>query len=147
MSNIIEFNVTLFRAQFPAFENPAVYPDARLQMYWNMAICYISNKDYGWLQGDCRVLALNLMTAHLVATSDIIKNGQISQLLNGATIDKINVSLTAPPLKNQWQWWLSTTPYGAQLWALLQANSVGGFYVGGLPELSAFRRVGGGFYP
>ena len=144
---IITFDVDLFREQFPAFADPLIYPDVMLQMYWDMAICYISDEDYGWLKGACRLLALNLMTAHLIASANLIIAGQTSQLIAGATIDKISVSLTPPPLRNQWQWWLSTTPYGLQLWALLQANIVGGFYVGGLPELAGFRRVGGGFIP
>jgi Protein of unknown function (DUF4054) len=143
---ILTFDVTLFRQQFPAFADPTVFPDALLQMYWDMATCYISNCNYGWLNGDCRVLAINMMTAHLVATSVLIAAGQTSVLVQGATVDKVTVSLTPPPLNNQWQWWLSTTPYGQQLFALLQAKSVGGLYIGGSLELAAFRRVGG-FYP
>jgi hypothetical protein len=70
-----------------------------------------------------------------------------------ANIDKVNVSLTPPPLKNQWQWWLSISPWGQQLWALLQVNSVGGHYIGGSPVLSGFANApfrggwGGGYNP
>ena len=142
---ILTFDVALFRQQFPAFANVTTFPDVMLQMYWDMATCYISDSDYGWLSGTCRQLAINLMTAHLTAISVLIANGQTSILVKGAHIDKISVDLQTPPLKNQWQWWLQTTPYGQQLDGLLQINSVGGFYIGGLPELSAFRRVGGGF--
>lgn len=143
---ILTFDVTLFRQQFPVFANATAYPDAMLQMYWDMAICYITDiGNYGWLQGDCRQLAINLMTAHLTALSVIVAGGQVPGLVQSATIDKVSVSLTPPPLKNQWQWWLSTTPYGQQLLALLQNRSVGGWYIGGRPELAAFRRVGGRF--
>lgn len=146
MTAILTFDVTLFRQQFPAFANTTQFPNAMLQMYWDMATCYITDiGNYGWLQGDCRQLAINLMTAHLTALSILIAAGQTPNLVQNATIDKVSVGLTPPPLKNQWQWWLSTTPYGMQLQALLQTRSVGGWAIGGRPELAAFRRVGGGF--
>lgn len=142
----LTFDVTAFRLQFPAYADATLFPDATLQMYWDNATCYIDdNGSYGWLQGTCRQLALNLMTAHLVALSVIVAAGQVPGLMQTATIDKVSVGLTPPPLKNQWGWWLSLTPYGQQLWALLQVNSVGGFYTGGAPELAAFRRIGGFF--
>lgn len=65
--------------------------------------------------------------------------------MNSATIDKVTIGVTPPPFPNQWQWWLSTTVYGANLLALLQANSVGGFYIGGWPQTSSFRNAGGVF--
>lgn len=144
---VITFDVTAFRAAFPQFANLTKYPDARLQGYFDSASCIINNNDYGCgsLTGTCRVRALNLQTAHLAALADIIAGGQAPGLVNSATVDKVSVSLTPPPFKNQWQWWLSLTPYGAELLALLQAKAVGGFYVGGLPEISAFRKVGGIF--
>lgn len=144
--SILIFDVTQFRTLFSAFSNVTLYPDATLQMYWDMGTCYISNNgSYGWLTGTCRQQALNLMTAHLTALSGLIASGQTPYLMQSSTIDKITVTLTPPPLKTQWQWWLSTTPYGMQLYALLQVSSVGGWYIGGLPESSAFRKVGGIF--
>lgn len=142
---ILTFDVALFRQQFPAFANMTTFPDAMLQMYWDMATCYISDEDYGWLNDGCRQLAINLMTAHLTALSVLIAEGDTPGIVNSATIDKVSVSLTPPPIPNQWRWWLNNTPYGAQLLSLLAANSVGGFYIGGLPELSAIRKVGGIF--
>ena len=143
---IIVFDVVLFRSQFPVFTNATTYPTPMLQMYWDMAICYINDEgNYGWLNGVCRQLALDLMTAHLTALSLLIVAGQVPGLVQSATIDKVSVSLTPPPQPNQWQWWLGLTPYGQQLLALLQTRAVGGFYIGGLPERSAFRKVGGIF--
>ena len=143
---ILTFNVTEFRLLFPAFANETQFPTVRLQMYWDSATCYITDiGNYGWLQGRCRQLAINYMTAHLTAISVLIAAGQTPGLVQNATVDKVSVGLTPPPLKNQWQWWLSTTPYGQELLALLQARSVGGWYIGGNPELSAFRKVGGRF--
>ncbi len=143
------FDVTAFRIAFPAFADVTLFPTATLQMNWDAATCLMDNDDNGhWaLHGECRFRGLNLLTAHLTALSVIIANGggQVPGLVQSATIDKVTVSLTPPPIKTQWQWWLSLTPYGQQLLALLQVSSVGGFYVGGLPELFAFRKVGGIF--
>lgn len=139
------FDVTAFRTQFPAFANSTTFPDGTLQQYWNAATCYVTPNDFCYLSGDCLQLALNLMTAHLTQLSVQIAAGKMPYLMQSATIDKVTISLTPPPLKNQWQWWLSTTPYGMQLFAMLQAKSVGGFYIGGLPETAAFRKVAGIF--
>lgn len=139
------FDVSAFRAQFPAFSNADVFDDATLQAYWDAAICYISNENYGYLAGDCRQRAINLMVAHLLQLARTAAAGKQSGLMQSASIDKISITVTPPPVQSQWQWWLSTTPYGAQLLALLQSKSVGGFYIGGLPETAAFRKAWGRF--
>lgn len=126
----ITFDVAAFRLQFPAFADPVAFPDATLQGYRDAATCYISADDYGYLNGDCRARALNLMTAHIAALSVIIAAGQTPGLVSGSTVDKISVTLTPPPVKDQWQWWLALTPYGQQLAALLAAKAVGGLFVG-----------------
>ena len=144
----LTFDVVAFRLAFPAFADELLYPTPTLQGYWDAATCYISDQDYGYLNGVCRERAINLMTAHLTALSNIIAENNykgMPGLAQSATIDKVSVSLTPPPAKNQWQWWLSLTPYGQQLFALLFVKGAGGMYIGGLPETSAFRRVGGVF--
>lgn len=147
MSDIIIFNIPEFRLEFPQFVNTVTFPDTLLQRYFNAAIDYISDVNYGWMGLGSRTLALSLMTAHLADIVIIVNKsgGSVPGLVQSSTIDKVSVSLTPPPLQNQWQWWLSLTPYGQQLLALLQAGSVGGFYIGGRPERSAFRKVGGTF--
>ena len=140
---VISFDIAAFRVAYPAFASEAQYPDATLSGYWDVSSCYISTTDYGWLNGACRALALNLMTAHIAQIATGVFNGQDPAVLSGATIDKVSVTVTPPPMKSQFGWWLSTTPYGAQLWALLQVKAVGGLYIGGRPELSALRKVGG----
>jgi len=147
-SPILTFDVTEFRLLFPTFANPAVFPDVTLQMYWDTATCFISDwANFGSLQGKCRQLALNYMTAHLAALSVVIAGGQVPGLVQSATIDKVTVSLTPPPVPNQWKWWLNLTPYGQALLTLLSVRSAGGFYYGGVPELAAYRRVAGVFIP
>lgn len=137
------FDVALFRQAYPEFASQAQYPDIVLRMYWDTGTNFISDQNYGSLKDAGRNTALNLMTAHLTKLASIANAGSTVGLEQSATIGSVSVSLTPPPLKNQWQWWLSTTPYGQQLFALLQMASVGGFYVGGRPETLAFRKVGG----
>lgn len=148
MATVLTFDVTLFREQFPAFASDTTYPDAQLQMYWDMATCYISDVNYGYLRDDCRQLAINQKTAHLqFLASQVAVKGTTTGLINSTTIDKISVSLTAPPFgTSQFKWWLNQSPYGQMLLALLSQKAVGGLYVGGSPERAAFRKVGGVFW-
>lgn len=127
--SVIVFDVELFRASFPAFANKQQYPDEVIAGYWDVAAMYISTSNYGYLQGDARARALNLMAAHLAKLSDMINAGQTPGLVQGSTIDKISVTLTPPPAPDQFTWWLNLTGYGAQLAALLAIKAVGGFYV------------------
>jgi len=127
--SVIVFDVDLFRASFPAFANKQQYPDEVIAGYWDVAAMYISTSNYGYLQGDARARALNLMAAHLAKLSDMINAGQTPGLVQGSTIDKISVTLTPPPAPDQFTWWLNLTGYGAQLAALLAVKAVGGFYV------------------
>lgn len=144
----IPFDVTAFRLQFPAFNEKCNFlSDATLTAFFNTASLYVSKQTTpcGLIPVPKQTEALYLMTAHLAAISDIIKQGNTPGLVTSATIDKISVSFEPPPGKTQFQWWLSLTPYGQQLYALLQIAGAGGFYFGGLPERSAFRKVGGIF--
>lgn len=144
MSNVT-FDVAEFRVLFPAFPETEAYTAATLNAYFAAACNYISPENYGWLQGEKRKQALYLMTAHLTALNTMILSGQTPQMVQSSNVDRVSVTLVPPPVsdKNQWQWWMSLTPYGAQILAMLQVHSVGGFYIGGLPESAAFRRVGG----
>lgn len=135
-----------FRALFPFFANNPPYTDALIQMFYTNAACYIDNNDnFCGLNGPCLEMALMLMTAHLLYGFKLAGMGQTNTILTSATIDKVAVSMQPPPATTGWQWWLATSPYGQQLWALLSAQSVGGWSVGGRPETRAFRKVGGFF--
>lgn len=144
----ITLDPAAFRALFPQFADPAKYPDAALSIQFGMATGYVSADTYGDMSLAIRTKSLYLMTAHLLALGVIIAQnnytGQVG-IVQGAVVDRVQITLTPPPVKSEWQWWLNTTPYGAQLVALLEAQSAGGFYVGGLPERAAFRKVGGVF--
>lgn len=146
-TNPLTYDDTDFRSLFPFFSNSTTYPEAALSNWFTIGTNYVSAYNSLFLNNARRQTALYMMTAHLAALNDIIiaDAGAAPGLEIEARIDKIQVTLQPPPVKNQFQWWLSLTPWGQQLLALLQVRSVGGFYVGGSGELQAFRRVGGMF--
>ena len=144
----ITLDPAAFRALFPQFADPAKWPDAALSIQFGAATGYVSADTYGDMPVAARTNAPYLMTAHLLALGVIIAqnnySGQVG-VVQGAVVDHVQITLTPPPVKSQWQWWLNTTPYGAQLLGLLDAQAAGGFFVGGLPERAAFRKVAGIF--
>lgn len=141
---VLTYNDTLFRATCPEFSSLQKYPEALLQSYWDTATQYMTPvANFGALQQSQRQLGLNFFIGHLLYLSSLIEIGQVPYLMQTATIDKVAVGLTPPPLPNQFQWWLNQSPRGQQLLGLLQANSVGGFYLGGSGPLAAFGYQGG----
>lgn len=151
------FDPQQFRDRFPEFADDTVYTDARLEMYWDMANIFISSDGSPCrvLTGKQLALALQLMTAHLLslsvqAASDsstgAAGSGESGGFVTSASVGDISVSKLAPPATDGWQFWLSGSPYGTELWALLSLLSAGGFYVGGLPEREGFRKIGGTFW-
>jgi len=133
------FDVAAFRLAYPAFADASKFSDATLEAYWSAAGNYIANENYGTLRDDSRLLGLNLMTAHLAQLSVQIAAGQNPALAQSSTIDKVSVTMTPPPIKSQFAWWLCLTAYGAQLFALLSARSAGGFFIGGSITRGGFR--------
>lgn len=147
MSSII-LNVATFRTLFPAYSNSTTYPDIAIQADLDLAAVYVndtqgcfccSSQDMTTAQ---RTQALYLMAAHLLYIDGLIASGQgTGGIETSATIDKISVTIQAPPDPDQWTWWLNGTPYGQKLAALLDVASAGGFYIGG--QFSGIRGRGG----
>ena len=136
-----------FRAMFPALADYSVYSNDMLLLWWDAAALHLSE---GWmLSGATYELARKLLTAHLVHLAHGIASsgsaGTSGGAVQSASEGSVSVSFTTPPTRSGWQFWLSSSPYGLQLWALLSAASAGGLYIGGLPEREAFRKVGGVF--
>lgn len=142
---LLTIDIPDFRLQFPAFADPVVFPDIMIQMYFDMATNYVSNEDYGYLRGSSRLLAIYLMTAHLLAIANGIATGKLVQPIVNATEGTVTVGFAPPPFKDGWEWWLSATPYGQQLWSLLSVKSSGGFYVGGSNVRAGIRKPQGYF--
>lgn len=128
---VIAFDVTAFRAGYPAFQNATTYPDADLNAWFNSASAYVSNDSANWNPASTGALALNLMTAHLLALLSVIASGAVPGRITQATIDKVSTSFQAPPNESGWQNFLFLTPYGVQLQALLGRLGVGGRYYPG----------------
>jgi len=159
---VLAFNYSTYIAnpQFALYSNPTDYPQITLQAYWDNAINYMSNIAYfGNIQGDKREYALQLLMSHLIFLTNLANTGNgfgtgtggspgtIPYQMQSATIDKVSVSVTPPPNKNQFQWWLGTSPFGQQLLALLQIVSVGGNYYGGSYVRAGFRGANNGTWP
>lgn len=142
---MITLDIPLFRVQFPAFQDSLVYSDPMIQLWFDAATSYISNEEYPFFKLAQQILALNLMTAHLLMIVDAAASGTPLQSIQSAAEGTVNVGYVPPPLKNGWQWWLSSTAYGQQLWALLQTLSAGGFYFGGRRVRDGIRKTDGGF--
>lgn len=147
----VAYNDENFRKQFPAFADTTKWPEPTLQMYWDMATEFISTDSCPCrnLSGSSLQLAIDLLAAHLAtlfgSPSTGVEAGAQGGPVTNASIGSVSVGIMAPPVRDEWGFWLSQTPYGQQLLALFKVKSVGGFYVGGLPERSAFRKVGGTF--
>ena len=151
------YDDALFRSQFPEFSDQTKYPPALVSMYWSMAVDFISVSDSpcNALNGNSLALALNQLTAHLLVIgiqAQVASAGGAAGIASNqggfdlsATIGEISVAKLAPPAKDAWGYWLSQTPYGQALWALLELKAVGGFALPGLPESAGFRRIGGVF--
>ena len=129
-----------WRGQYPEF---AGLVDATVTAYVSMASVHLSPDDGLILSGSAVDLALGLMTAHIAKLMTMAAAGNSGAPVTSASEGAVSVSMVAPPAKSGWQFWMAQTPYGQMLWALLAATTAGGFVVGGLPERSAFRKVGG----
>jgi len=136
------FELAAFRTMFPLLDSVA---DEQLAAYWQMATETMTPEDGVLLHGASLQLALNLLTAHLAWLFTKTLPGGTVGIVNSASEGSVSVGMAIPPFKSGWQYWLSQTPYGQQLWALLMVQSAGGLYVGGSPERSAFRKAGGVF--
>ena len=141
---MITFDIAVFRANFKEYADATLYPDVTLQTYFEIATNYIENSSFNYLSP---VLphALNLMTAHQLRINDALMSGDNGLLVTSSHIGDVDITLTPPETKNSFEYWLSTTPYGIQLNALLKMYSIGGFYIGGSPERANFRNFNGGF--
>lgn len=125
---VITFNYESFIALFPDF---SAVPEGTLQMYWDIAINYISDETcWNYMKLSQQTLALNLMTAHVAYINTQINTNQTPFIANNVSVDKVSIGILPPPVRNQWRFWLNTSPYGTQCIALLENAIVGGVYIG-----------------
>lgn len=133
--NIVTVTVEEMRTQLPYFKDTDKYPDEVLSADLQQAQCYISPLSCGPLQGDCRARAVYLMAGHLQLLRDRLSVGNTGTgLQTGASVGQVSVTLTPPPVKDQFDYWLNLTPFGSELLFLLSSVTPMGFYVGGSNE-------------
>lgn len=132
MADVICYTVDEFRSAMPAFSDSIKYPDEQVELFMEQAENYISPKCGSLLKCKSRKYALQLMAAHLLALNTRIINGDMSAggRITSANIDKISVSLEAPKTQGDWSYWLSLTPYGMALLALLGSKAPLGVFSG-----------------
>lgn len=137
------FDLPTFQALFPALTNVTVSTGP---LFWGAATSSMSDQDNCAIEGDSLQYALNLLTAHIAALAKLLASGQTTvAVMTGASVDKVSVSVSPPPARDAWDYWLQTTPYGLNFLALLEMKSSGGWYFGGAPERQGFRKARGVF--
>lgn len=137
------FDLTSFQAACPAL---AATNPTTLAGTFTTATVIMTPYDGCILTGDALQLALNLMTGHLTQIAALIAGGQTTTgPITNAAEGSVSLAIAPPPATNAWSYWLASTPYGQQLWALLSVKAAGGLMVGGSLERASFRQAGGGF--
>ncbi len=138
------FDLPSFSAACPAL---ASSDPTALAATFGTATVIMTPYDSCLLNGDALQLALNLMTGHLtqIAAMLLADPGAVVGPVAGATEGSVSLQLVPAPADSGWKYWLASTPYGTQLWALLMVKSAGGIMVGGSLERASFRQAGGGF--
>lgn len=134
----MDFPLADFRLLYPQFDevsNDVVLLIAeQASCYMGIHSCSCGNQ--GWM----------LLTAHILYLRNALSTGNSQPgMLTGATIGSVTVSFQAPASADGWSHWLNQSPFGQQFLAFSKACFGGIRYVGGLPERSAFRSVGGLF--
>jgi hypothetical protein len=135
------FDPVAFRQAFPAFTDTS---DAAILVWASI----VDESPMGsWFE--CATLTQQqLIVAHvgyLLTNADSVGNSQGGGAVVSATEGSVSASFVAPPVKDGLEYYLSSSTYGQMLWAMLRIGAAGGAYVGGLPERSAYRKVGGVF--
>jgi len=140
----MNFDPVAFRAAFPAFADMITYPDAMVLGWFSIAQAYLASS---WaMQGTTLTTAQQLLVAHIgTMMTNAMVDGSATGAVVSASEGSVSASFAPPPIKSSLDYYLSSSTYGIQLSALLDILAAGGDYVGGLPERSAFRKVGGVF--
>lgn len=139
-------DIATFRKMFPAYSDSQTFSNEMIEMWLDVANVHLKK---GWLSGKTYDHAIMLMLAHLLHSVAKTSSGNAESgptgIVTSATEGSVSVSFATPTTKDAWEFWLASSPYGLQLWALLQQLGVVGLFIGGLPERSAVRKVGGVF--
>lgn len=120
-----------FIAQFPEFTGNE-YIEAMI----SRAVNYV-DIHCGCICDKKKQYAIFLLTAHLLTIQGNVSSGETTGgVQTSASIDKVSVSYAPPPYTNGFEYWLSQTPYGQELLALINILIATPDYIGG-----SFQRV------
>ncbi|WP_165911791.1 DUF4054 domain-containing protein [Vibrio crassostreae] len=126
------------------FSSTAEFPDILLLATYETGKCYMEDNDC--VMGEqCREKAFELMLAHLLYIQELVSKGDNAVTVTSASQGRVSVSLAQPPTGDSWDYWINLSPFGQALKAMLSAQTVGGFYIGGSNERRGFRKIGGGY--
>ena len=136
MSSYITVSIDEFYTYFPEFNTDDYTTIASAALA--RAQVYISLKNWGRLQDDKRVLAVYLLMAHLATLMYKTSTGDTSSTsgrVASASVGEVSISYEALPTStDDFDYWLSLTPYGLELLALLNTLTAAPFYIGGSYE-------------
>lgn len=136
MTNTVIVTLQEFYNQYPEF-NTEEYKTICPQCF-RRAKCRIGIKNCGRLKDCNRIDAIYLLTAHLSLLTLKNQSGQGGGMGAGqvasAAVGEVNISYVQIPNLDQWSYWLSLTPYGLELLALLEQLTAVPYYIGGSLE-------------
>ena len=118
----MSFDVAVFKTAFPEF---ASVSDVKITAASERAELYLSancNKS--------RLLAWQLLTAHILTLSKKATDGEIAGVLSSASESSVSVSFAAQDVSGN-RYWYSQTPYGQEYLVLLKRCNIGGRYIAG----------------
>lgn len=123
----VQVSYSDFITRFPEFSNTTNYPQELISSYIDEAEQYISTTNFR-IAPSKRILAIEYMTAHLIALSNIDASGEVqgqksSNITTSASVDGVSRSILAPIADNAFAQWIQSTPYGKKYWALMTANN------------------------
>ena len=118
----MSFDVAVFKTAFPEF---ASVSDVKITAASERAELYLSancNKS--------RLLAWQLLTAHILTLSKKATDGEIAGVLSSASESSVSVSFAAQDVSGN-RYWYSQTPYGQEYLVLVKRCTAGGRYIAG----------------
>lgn len=116
------FDVAAFKLAFPEFASVS-----------DLKITAASDRAELYLSANCnksRLLAWQLLTAHILTLSKKATDGDTSGVISSASEGSVSVSFAAQDVSGN-RYWYSQTPYGQEYLVLLKRCNIGGRYVAG----------------
>lgn len=136
MGDVVAVSLAGFYEEYPEFntdEYKTICPIA-----FRQAKNRIKIRNCGILRDENRVQAIYLLTAHLSSLSFKNQSGQSSAggagIVASASVGEVSISYQQIPAQDSWSYWLSLTPYGLELLALLDGLTAVPLYIGGTLE-------------